>query len=570
MDPENNRYVGLNPYWSGEDEQYENCECPGPPPPQFVIPPPPAPPSLQLCQNQHSDLQYCDVRPLGAEYTHPAFPSLPVIAVCSSVVLVAILVVSFLLWKHKKKVQNFLPCKSDHQPPCDIPGPTGVPYDDVLISHHPPRIHGGSSNQTLTSFEQLLDVRYRGYGAPQLTHPNFTFSNKEIGNVRSNKNKEHFNPIYEEVSGGSEDKGGSRSGDSDIDDSETEARITSSEDEFAEDELSLAEFPRESGQVGSITISLQGSTGEDLCPDVASGSSEGALTDHSDSRELRGLFRGNKSGSSKRKNSGLSLERNRNGHASDGSEAKQHYYLHKNANGPDISYPNLPKGSVTHLPLGSLKPKPHPITSGTSSNAPAFVHDPGYSRSGHKGIHSSHQSDRRTQKRTESSPSPLPSPYDQDVAQAQVTQSPHSSTPRSKSGRLPGAVLSELNQRLSGSVKKPGLYPGNQPRNIPSTDNPRSAGPPELGTFRPGGRNIPNADNIYASIDEDGLYAVDGSHKNTSRNPADSRQNFDRRGVPKDSNKTLASQNIPSANSAEQQESYGDIRPVNDSRTIGT
>ncbi|XP_022250631.1 uncharacterized protein LOC111087631 [Limulus polyphemus] len=480
-----------------------------------------------------------------------------------------------LINRHKKKVQNFLPCKSEHQPPCDIPGSTGVPYDDVLINHHPTRIqshlHGGSSNQTLTSFEQqLLDVRYRGYGAPQITHSNFTFSNKEIGSVRSNKNKEHFNPIYEEVSGGSEDKGGSRSGDSDIDDSETEARVTGSEDEFAEDELSLAEFPREAGRVVSGTSSLQGSTGGDLCPDVVSGSSEGALTDNSDSRELRGLFRGNKSGSSNRKSTGHSLERNRNGHASDGSQAKQHYYLHKNMNGPDLGYPNLLKGSETPFPLNSLKSEPHPSISGASSNASVFVHDPGYPRSGQKGIHSSHQSDRRTQKRSESSPSPLPNPYGQDVAQAQVTQSPHSSTSRSKSGRLPGAVLSELNQRFGGSGKRPGLYPANQPRNIPLIDNQRSAAPVELGTFRPGGRNLTNPDNIYASIDEDGLYAIDGSRQNTSRSPGDSRQNFDRRGVPKDWNKTLDSQYIPPANSAEEQESYGDIRPVNDSRTIGT
>ncbi|XP_076318352.1 uncharacterized protein LOC143229635 isoform X2 [Tachypleus tridentatus] len=560
MDPENNGYIDLNPYWTGEDEQYDNCDCPGPPPPQFVIPLPPASPSFQLCHGQNSDLQYCDVRPLGAEYTHPTFPSLPVIAVCSSVVLVAILVVSFLLWKHKRKVQNFLPCKSEHQPPCGIPSSNGVTYDDVLIGHHPTRIpthhHVGLNTQTLTPIE-LLDVKYGGFSQPQFSHTNFTFSSKQMGSLKSNKSKEHFNPIYEEVSGGSEEKGDARSGDSDIEDSETEARVIGSEDEFAEDELSLAEFPKEAVHVESTTSSLRGSTGGDLCPDVASGSSEGALTDISDSRELRGLFRGNKSESLTRRNAGQSSERLRDKRANGKGQSKGRHYLDKNIRGTDQSYPSLQKRDDV----------PHLEKSGISSNTKVYSHEPEYLRNGHRETYSDHSNERRSHKRHTDSPAPLPNPFGKDSDQPSVMYSPTSGP---KAGGLPGAVLSELHQRISDSNKRP----DSQSRKSPMPGNQRSTAPVELETFRPkaGLRSIhnPHKDNIYASIDEEEPYTNDGNCQHTSRNPGESRHSLSRRGVPKGWNKALTSQYIPPILSTEEQEPYGDIRPVNDSRTIGT
>ncbi|GIY42457.1 uncharacterized protein CDAR_185641 [Caerostris darwini] len=65
----------------------------------FWVPPPPPPPSLgSVCRD--SDF-YCRLEggPMGAHYNRASFPSLPIIAVCSSVVLVAVLVASFLLWR---------------------------------------------------------------------------------------------------------------------------------------------------------------------------------------------------------------------------------------------------------------------------------------------------------------------------------------------------------------------------------------------------------------------------------------------------------------------------------------
>ncbi|GFQ68749.1 uncharacterized protein TNCT_408011 [Trichonephila clavata] len=93
----------LSPYWDPADSAAlsEECDCPPPPPPRFLIPPPPAPPSSPLCRGggEAASLHFCQMEPVGAEFTQNAFPSLPIIAVCSSVFLVAVLVVSFLLWK---------------------------------------------------------------------------------------------------------------------------------------------------------------------------------------------------------------------------------------------------------------------------------------------------------------------------------------------------------------------------------------------------------------------------------------------------------------------------------------
>lgn len=73
-----------------------------------------------------------------------------------------------------------------------------------------------------------------------------------------------FNPVYEELSNGSGDRGET--------DSEGVPQAPVSEDEFAEDELSLGgevEAPQEMER-RSGSSSLQGSTGNDLCRDVDS------------------------------------------------------------------------------------------------------------------------------------------------------------------------------------------------------------------------------------------------------------------------------------------------------------
>ncbi|KAH8030164.1 hypothetical protein HPB51_006596 [Rhipicephalus microplus] len=60
---------------------------------------------------------------------------------------------------HKKKVQNFLPCKSPHQGvPCDLSAANGAAYSDILLNHHhptrlPAHLVHGTDTHTLTPIE---------------------------------------------------------------------------------------------------------------------------------------------------------------------------------------------------------------------------------------------------------------------------------------------------------------------------------------------------------------------------------------------------------------------------------
>ncbi|KAG8200867.1 hypothetical protein JTE90_015772 [Oedothorax gibbosus] len=67
-----------------------------------TFPPPPPPPSTGPSSACSGDL-YCRIGaeggPMGAHFDRASFPSLPIVAVCSSVVLVAVLVASFLFWR---------------------------------------------------------------------------------------------------------------------------------------------------------------------------------------------------------------------------------------------------------------------------------------------------------------------------------------------------------------------------------------------------------------------------------------------------------------------------------------
>lgn len=495
MDADERTQVDLSPYWEADDSDFNYCDCPGPPPPpHFAIPPPPPPPSLDLCRGgsqDPSELQYCHLEPVGAEYTQATFPSLPIIVVCSSVVLVALLVASFLLWKHKKKVQNFLPCKTEpHQGHLgDMTGSNGVTYDDVLINHHPTRLpnhHRASDTRHGLTPIELLDVKCGSYGAPHLTslgHSNFTFASPGEGKEpRSGKNKDHFNPIYEEVSGCSEEKPTSRSYDSDIEDSEAEARTVASEDEFAEDELSLAEFPRPAtGEGRSGTSSLRGSTGGDLCRDVASVSSEGAGSEGAPERA-----RGGPKGRVRQPKHTHSLERNKDGHPSEGFLAKQNYYMSKSMLGPD---------------LGTTEPRYRP----------------------------------EEQQRH---------PFARSLGRAAAPESPRFA------GRLPGALLSELNHKLVGNGGAPN-------RTVFTVVSPSAAGPrAHFATFHPYPNNAP-AENIYASVEEEGPFTIDGSRAGRASGASPSSA---KGSVPKDLPRTAEDENA----------SYGDIRPIYDTRTVCT
>ncbi|XP_068619142.1 uncharacterized protein pxb [Battus philenor] len=103
--------------WELEPTDLTECDCLGPPP-EFLLPPPPRPPFLQAeyyCgEDPIPDLETCDTEPKIDAYNHsgPSFQTSAVIALCSIVLLVGVLIGAVLVWKHKRKVTNFLPSKS--------------------------------------------------------------------------------------------------------------------------------------------------------------------------------------------------------------------------------------------------------------------------------------------------------------------------------------------------------------------------------------------------------------------------------------------------------------------------
>ncbi|CAL1286247.1 unnamed protein product [Larinioides sclopetarius] len=663
----------LSPYWDPADSGAE-CDCPPPPPPRFLIPPPPAPPASPLCRGGEAaaDLHFCQMEPVGAEFTQTAFPSLPIIAVCSSVVLVAVLVASFLLWKHKRKVQNFLPCKTHHQGRCDMGGSAGITYDDVLINHHPTRLPNhlnpslNPDTNTLTPIE-LLDVKYGNYvqqHADSLTRTNFTLPpgannatqqqqqqqqaptqrTRQHRSNHSQKNhhrgghhkKDHqFHPIYEEVSANSDDNKVGRSYDSDIEDSEVEGRTVGSEDEFAEDELSVAgEYPLnpEESQPCSATSSLQGSTGGDLYPDVVTGSSERFCSDGSPSeaRTLKGNFRSMDLGSGHNKLT-HSLERNKDGHPSNSFQAKQNYYLNKSMLGPDFTYPEgtmdgssgvSPSGDMVQQPDQSQYPSSRAM--GSSLNfIPALLQQQQQQRGGPMPSRSASNSP-PPPPYVSSSTNPRPGQGSSNSGIISALYNPQIVSPGGQQGsRIPEALLRELTFKMPSATCGGGTLPAVAPmssRSLPvppscraggsgvlfTVENPypvQQAPPPSLSRTRSGsateftssvGRGgyhqyphhavgggrpptPPPPENIYASIDDVGPFTIDGGRHRSPFVPgrkgsADQRNTFGRSvggsgRTHKSAGDKFQANNVPNRHPNPEGGSYGDIRPIYDSRT---
>lgn len=98
-------------------------QCPGPPPPRFLVPPPPRPPFLydddEACSEEPIlPYELCDLAtPVqvedGSRGVQP-LPATAVVALCCSLLIVAVLTATALLWKYRRKI----PCKAaggDHR-----------------------------------------------------------------------------------------------------------------------------------------------------------------------------------------------------------------------------------------------------------------------------------------------------------------------------------------------------------------------------------------------------------------------------------------------------------------------
>ncbi|XP_065079417.1 uncharacterized protein DDB_G0283357 [Ochlerotatus camptorhynchus] len=229
-------------------------ECGGPgPPPEFRIPPPPRPPFLAELSNCNedgagggsvaamlgpggsaatsfsTDGDICEAIPiLDASYhSSPSFQTSAMIVLCSVLLLLVIFISSLLVWKHKRKVQNFLPCKTPTRGPPHHLDATGVSaahsvtYEDpdVHLGHHPLVMrhhhHHHHHNMELHHPKQLHYPS--GYPMPR-SPPLFICSSPGPDPYRSHDN------VYEELEHPR--------------DTDSEPPVQS-DDDFAEDELSL-------------------------------------------------------------------------------------------------------------------------------------------------------------------------------------------------------------------------------------------------------------------------------------------------------------------------------------------
>ncbi|XP_065167414.1 uncharacterized protein pxb isoform X3 [Atheta coriaria] len=206
------------------------CDCPGPPP-EFMLPPPPRPPILQpadpmYCSEDPLPIETCDALPLiDASYrSSPSFQTSAVIVLCSVLLGLAVFIGIILVWKHKRKVQNFLPCKTSPQNNCDGPNAPAVIYEDLMENTRPPHSHHTGGRHIVAPSIEMIDVKNNIHypsGYPISTHPPVFLCSSPGPDPYCSQDL--YNPVYEELS----------DADSEL------APAPHSEDEFAEDELSL-------------------------------------------------------------------------------------------------------------------------------------------------------------------------------------------------------------------------------------------------------------------------------------------------------------------------------------------
>ncbi|XP_076268434.1 putative Hedgehog signaling attenuator pxb isoform X2 [Rhynchophorus ferrugineus] len=209
-----------------------DCDCPGPPP-EFLLPPPPRPPSLQpadpmLCTDDALTIETCDALPLiDASYrSSPSSQTLAVIVFCSVLLGLLVFIIVILVWKHKR-VQNLLPCKNSPQNNCDGAAATSLYEDvnDVVPRHHTTPHHHHhqlTGGHIVAPSIEMIDVKNNIHypsGYPISQHPPVFLCSSPGPDPYCSQDL--YNPVYEELS-----------------EPETELEHQS-EDEFAEDELSL-------------------------------------------------------------------------------------------------------------------------------------------------------------------------------------------------------------------------------------------------------------------------------------------------------------------------------------------
>ncbi|CAD7093819.1 unnamed protein product [Hermetia illucens] len=211
-----------------DDVQCDECSGPGPPP-KFLIPPPPRPPFMQeltKCGAEDAllmDYDMCEAIPiLDASYhSSPSLQTSAMIAVFSLLLVLVVLISSLFVWKHKRKVQNFLPCKT----PTRGGHLSGGVSSGHSVTYEDPDAHLGHRPLVMRHHHNVEMLPPKSIHFPSgypmtRTPPLFVCSSPGPDPYRSNDN------VYEELGPGRDSDG------------ESEPPLHS-DDDFAEDELSL-------------------------------------------------------------------------------------------------------------------------------------------------------------------------------------------------------------------------------------------------------------------------------------------------------------------------------------------
>lgn len=345
--------------------------------------------------------------------------------------------------------------------------------------------------------------------------------------IRSKESHENFHPVYEEVSGVSNDKRGV-SVDSDIDDTDIEPDSVASEDEFAEDELSLADFPKdEADEV--MNNGRNSSLGRRL----------GRGTTPTENRNFSDSLPPSNSSNKKRTKNNRGMDRNFDGYPSDTLRAKHNYYVSKDKMAPDLYGTNYSTNRK-----GSSNPGNHyPSKNSNHNNSQPRTSRGNYNRnssgSGGSAVNSHstgtppYNDNRFTDPRLGAQFAPsgpiTPNYYTSgnrgrnpgdnlDFRQASLPHHQHSrATPDGMYNRMPGDVLSELNQKMQNP---PGHRPDQHPRH--SNQSPYAYGRKQQTptdhrdlNFQPQRKMTPIASNNHFNPgfnDPEGPFTIDGSN----------------------------------------------------------
>ncbi|XP_034949471.1 uncharacterized protein pxb isoform X2 [Chelonus insularis] len=281
-------------------EKLENLNCPecSGPPPLFRVPPPPRPPFLteaSICSEAPlAELEDCIAMPMidASYHANPSLQNTALIIACTVILLLMAAIVSVVFWKHKRKVQNLLPCKSavavtattnqtrvlpngqTLTSSSNITGNTRL-YEDLIENMPRSQIHNHLTIQpriqptievrgTNSSRQQMIDVNKE----KSIDRGSFTCSSPGPDLYGS---QDLYNPVYEELCDNhlNTDDEGEVNPQKYSHHHRLSINLKSgSEDEFAEDELSVGE-PSESRMLTlSITPRSWGT-----CPNVTNKSS---------------------------------------------------------------------------------------------------------------------------------------------------------------------------------------------------------------------------------------------------------------------------------------------------------